>query len=531
MTRSFGGEERARFQRETLEPSAVSFIGRSEPLEPSTSGELRSEGYDEYFDPPLESKYECPICLLGLREPVQTTCGHRFCRGCILRSIRDAGPKCPVDNAHLDESQLYPDNFAKRELLNHDVFCRLKKLYGCPWKGPLSKLEDHMEECEFVDMDCPKNCGKKFKKKDLKKHLEEECPNRTIPCDYCTEEVLWTSMENHYQTCPQYPSLCEFCGKEDIPRNKMKEHIEKDCPRAEIKCPFSTVGCSFEGPRPAVNKHVAEQLNSHLIDMTKAFAVLKSVPSRDLEIIPRNQIRRTRGGAEVFPQEQASHDVFVNDLATLCERQREELDEMRRLVNALTSSVQHLERRLEDTRMRVERPVQELTVRFNRVETKVLEYEGRVCNGSYIWRIENYRQCRQDAMNGVMTAIHSPAFHTSLYGYKLCMRINLNGVDSGVGKFIALFVHMMQGDYDNILEWPFTGRIALSILDQREGVEFRQHISETLVAKPNLLAFQRPTAPRNYKGYGYVEFAPIEQIREPQYVKNNTMLVRIQIFQ
>lgn len=129
-----------------------------------------------------------------------------------------------------------------------------------------------------------------------------------------------------------------------------------------------------------------------------------------------------------------------------------------------------------------------------------------------------------------MTAIHSPAFYTNLYGYKLCMRINLNGVDSGVGRHVALFVHMMQGDYDTILEWPFTGRIALSIMDQCDTAEFRHHISETLVAKPNLLAFKRPTAPRNYKGYGYVEFAPIEQIREPQYVKNDAMLVRIQIF-
>ena len=168
--------------------------------------------------------------------------------------------------------------------------------------------------------------------------------------------------------------------------------------------------------------------------------------------------------------------------------------------------------------------------RFERCVTKSSEVEGRLCNGTYIWKIDNYRRHRQDALHGVRTEIHSPPFHTSLYGYKLSLRINLNGVDSGVGKHVALFVHMMQGDYDSILEWPFTGRIALSILDQSDGAEYRHHISDTLVAKPNLSAFQRPTAPRNYKGYGYVEFAPIEAIREPQYVRNNTMLVRIQIF-
>ena len=81
MTRSFGRTEQSLLFREALlEPSTVSAFSRSD----SSS----SEGYDEYFDPPLESKYECPICLLGLREPVQTTCGHRFCKGCILRSIR-----------------------------------------------------------------------------------------------------------------------------------------------------------------------------------------------------------------------------------------------------------------------------------------------------------------------------------------------------------------------------------------------------------------------------------------------------------
>ena len=46
------------------------------------------QGYDVEFDPPLESKYECPICLMALRNAIQTPCGHRFCKHCIEKSIR-----------------------------------------------------------------------------------------------------------------------------------------------------------------------------------------------------------------------------------------------------------------------------------------------------------------------------------------------------------------------------------------------------------------------------------------------------------
>lgn len=53
------------------------------------------QGYDVEFDPPLESKYECPICLMALRNAIQTPCGHRFCKNCIEKSIRYATVQLP----------------------------------------------------------------------------------------------------------------------------------------------------------------------------------------------------------------------------------------------------------------------------------------------------------------------------------------------------------------------------------------------------------------------------------------------------
>ena len=138
-------------------------------------------------------------------------------------------------------------------------------------------------------------------------------------------------------------------------------------------------------------------------------------------------------------------------------------------------------------------------------------------------------QCIQDAISGACTAKYSPPFHTSPCGYKLCMRINLNGVDDGVGKHIALFVHLMEGDYDAFLEWPFSKKFRLSIMDQSDDEESHCHISKRVVAEPQLSAWTRLMAPHNYYGFGYQEFASIEMIHKPQYMKNNTLLVKFEI--
>ena len=50
----------------------------------------------------------------------------------------DTGQRCPVDNAVLSEDQLFPDNFAKREILSLTVRCPNS---GCAEKMELRHLE------------------------------------------------------------------------------------------------------------------------------------------------------------------------------------------------------------------------------------------------------------------------------------------------------------------------------------------------------------------------------------------------------
>ena len=44
-------------------------------------------GFDFVFVSELSQEQKCPICLLAMRDPVQTECGHRFCGSCLLKSF------------------------------------------------------------------------------------------------------------------------------------------------------------------------------------------------------------------------------------------------------------------------------------------------------------------------------------------------------------------------------------------------------------------------------------------------------------
>ena len=54
----------------------------------STTDEHRPEGYDEDFVEAVDEDLQCLICHLPLKEPIQTRCGHRFCKDCLEEYIR-----------------------------------------------------------------------------------------------------------------------------------------------------------------------------------------------------------------------------------------------------------------------------------------------------------------------------------------------------------------------------------------------------------------------------------------------------------
>ncbi|XP_031837033.1 TNF receptor-associated factor 6 isoform X3 [Nomia melanderi] len=106
---------------------------------------LCGDGMKEHLEP----RFECPICLNWLRDPVLTSCGHKFCSQCIYTWLQKEGACCPVDSRPLkSESDLFRDLYTSREISQQRTPCPYQQ-FGCEIKLSPVDMEAHTNKCTY----------------------------------------------------------------------------------------------------------------------------------------------------------------------------------------------------------------------------------------------------------------------------------------------------------------------------------------------------------------------------------------------
>lgn len=223
----------------------------------------RLGGYEYEFVDETSDNQKCPVCLLPMRDPVQTeSCGHRLCRECLNGILMSGNPVCPTDRNRIN--RFFPDQAFAREMLCLRVKCE-RSTRGCDWIGQLRHAEDHNGECCYEDQSCLA-CHARVQRRLLEHHQNESCPRRIIECVYCQDEFTFIKKEEHEEVyCRRFPLVCpNSCGKEEIPREEMDRHLSETCPMSEVTCPFAKAGCLFQDKRAYLIEHLEGSIEDHL---------------------------------------------------------------------------------------------------------------------------------------------------------------------------------------------------------------------------------------------------------------------------
>ncbi len=74
----------------------------------------------------------------------------------------------------------------------------------------------------------------------------------------------------------------------------------------------------------------------------------------------------------------------------------------------------------------------------------------------------------------------STPFYSHNGGYKMCIAVDSGGSSMGEGTHVSVNVHLLPGEHDNALPWPFRGTVRLQVLNERkDGNHFESTIEFT----------------------------------------------------
>ena len=353
--------------------------------------------------------------------------------------------------------------------------------------------------CEFVELppkvlqcECPicllvlrepyqaTCCGKSFCKKciDRVKDRNGKCPTcKTENFFSYPNKGLEQSLYDFEVYCSHKNKGCEWRGE----LRELEKHLNSEPPadKSLEGCPFTVISCP----------------------LGCAACRTKQLPRKDV-------LAHVNSGALLTHVLQ-----LVGEMKSLKEQLRTHKRD-RLLLQQLAGEKQYLEQRVERLEMsnsELKRQVSELKGQH--------ELSSETSDGIIEVTMTNYSQHKRDNDKW-----YSHPFYSNTQGYKMCLEVVANGYATARGTHLSVYIHLMQGQFDAELRWPFCGEVEVQLLNQeREDKFYSNIITYSGCTSASILRDGNETA----KGHGFRHFI-LHSDLEQEYVNNDSLRFRIQ---
>ena len=170
--------------------------------------------------------------------------------------------------------------------------------------------------------------------------------------------------------------------------------------------------------------------------------------------------------------------------------------------------------------------IEELQTNYADLMLIVQSLQATSYNGKYIWKIPEVARRWGEAKDGKTLSLYSAPFYTSRHGYRMCLRLYLNGDGTGKGSHLSYFLTIMRGEFDALLQWPFQQVVRLVLRSQNTSA--KNDIRHCFKPDAYSSSFMRPNSDMNIAS-GCPKFAPVSVLSDEAYVQDDTMFLQCHI--
>ena len=374
-----------------------------------------------------------------------------------------------------------------QRIIDEQIVQYSQKDHGCSWVGKgMRHLNNNAEECHLIP--CLK-CEKKVYHNKLKQHIDEECQLRPYACEFCNKysSTYDNVITQHYFECPDFLMPCpNQCTDVKFKRSNLDEHLLTECPDEIVSCRFSEMGCKDKMKRSELQQHMEDSVLQHQLLMCDAFKEIKK---------ENEQLRRDQEELAALKSAQDTPGYWING----CKRMAEGIKE---------------------THWR------EYLTSLAVFSTNIPE---PICPIIFKW--SNYERMLNKSKEKGKFYYFRP-FYTHSEGYKMQLRIYPSGVDHGKDTHISLYCHIMKGENDDKLKWPFEGTVEVLMLNQVEDDKhYGQEIWELQSLPFDVIRQPDSFQIRNESGWGKAQFVALTEVTSfsplKQYLMNDCLYFKV----
>lgn len=181
--------------------------------------------------------------------------------------------------------------------------------------------------------------------------------------------------------------------------------------------------------------------------------------------------------------------------------------------------------RLHESMQGIQQSITQYSIAVDELRLRQDVQDVKTTHGTFIWKIPDIRRRYRDALDRKTISLYSPPFQTSPHGYRMCVRVYLNGDGSGKGTYVSMFFVLMRSEHDDLLNFPFKQSVRFTLLNQANHSE---SVTEAFAPDLKSQSFQKPEGEMNVAS-GFPKFARQSVLHDERFTKGNVIYIKAQV--
>lgn len=433
---------------------------------------------------------KCVSCGKLSNSPYKLRCEHHLCMVCFHSIGEDDKFVCPSSSTTWkrcitsDRGQIQQNYDARTYINQLKVYCCFT---SCNQVLQLSDFTKHVRDCKW----------------------KSSCPY----CNKCIDDY-----DVHSSICENPPILCSLCKHAIM---KEQYHI---CPMEIVCCKHMDVGCNVKTTRTEMIRHETDDNLQHLNVVLNTLSDYKRLV-HNLQVQLEAMSYAMSSYQNTISADMVNLNAKVDNInynISLQQQQQQPFEPPRAEASAPPSYEQTTPSSSINSKnpKAIETKLSANTKSLKDLKFQVANHFTARYDGILVWKVSDWKDRVLKAKSGACTSLQSAPFFTSPSGYQMRIEVFPNGntVESR-GKFLSLYLVMMVGTYDNILPWPFTNKVKMSIIN-RHHQKNKEIVIQPKSQQPLGLGLS----------FGVDKFLSIDLLNDDgPYVKDNTVYIRMEV--